>query len=841
MATRRPQTTERLTPGAGLPPAALFERLIDALRRAWLTPDASDRDIRLADQLLHRLVPRVAATHEVASALDDAIQRLGRLSQLRAERRREIERVATSLKAIQPHIGLAAGGTPVGKLNAALGEKRAGRPAPTPVTLPAPRRQPAVTPLSPQASITSLPRIGSKVAEKLHKLRIDTVGDALRFAPRRHIDYSNVVAIGEPLGLRGDVTVRGEIIELREHHGPGVPRVTVRIFDGTGSMRITWFNTFIARQISEGDEIYASGTIEGGYGGLQLTSPEWERVGGPALSTGGLIPVYPSTQGLAQKTLRAMTRNALDAATTKVEDWLPPLRPYLPGTLADRLPPLTEAYEHLHYPTSLEQFQAARARLTFEDLLLLQVGLVKRKRERKAERGRAIAIDHDDLETYLATLPFALTGAQRRSIAELAADLGQPRPMTRLLQGDVGSGKTVVAAACAWLAKRGGMQTAVMAPTEILAQQHERNLTHLFAGVRPDDQPCIALLTGATKAAERRNLAGRLASGEVDILVGTHALIQRHVAFHKLGLVVIDEQHRFGVKQRDLLIEKSLGLQPHLLSMTATPIPRTLNLVLHGDLDVSLIDERPPGRIPITTRRFLGPQRAEAYAVVREEIARGHQAFVICPLVEASAAIEARAAVAEAERLQREVFPDLRVAVLHGRMASRDKDATMAAFRARETDILVATSVIEVGIDIPNATVMLIEGADRFGLSQLHQFRGRVGRGGARSYCLLLADESTPDGEERLQTMVATDDGFLLAEKDLELRGPGDFIGTRQSGLPELGWLDHGFDTRLLDDARQTAEAILAHHPDLTHPDLNRLNEAYVRFWASAQTGQGLS
>ncbi|MDQ4099925.1 MAG: OB-fold nucleic acid binding domain-containing protein, partial [Chloroflexota bacterium] len=493
-----------------MPPTKVFDRLLDSLRRAWLDPSDGERDIRLADQLLRNLLPRVAATHEVAITLNGAIERVNRLPRGHVERRREIEQIAANLKAVQPHFGLAATGTPVGKLNAALGEKRAGRPEPPP---PVPRKPAAVSPLPPDAPITALPRIGSKVAEKLHKLGIDTVEDALRYTPRRHIDYSNVVAIGDPLRLRGEVTVRGEIVELREHHGPGVPRVTVRIFDGSGSMRITWFSTFIARQLAEGDEIYASGTIESGYGGLQMTSPEWERVGGPALSTGRLTPVYATTQGLAQKTLRSMTRNALDAASPRVEDWLATIRPYLPPRLAEGMPPLATAYEHLHYPGSIEQFRAARARLLFENLLLLQLGLVRRKRERKAEHGLAIEIDRAALNGFLRSLPFALTDAQVRAIDDVTAEIGQPRPMTRLLQGDVGSGKTVVAAAVAFLAQRAGVQTAVMAPTEILASQHERNLSKLYAGLPEADRPTVALLTGATKAAARRQLAYGLARG----------------------------------------------------------------------------------------------------------------------------------------------------------------------------------------------------------------------------------------------------------------------------------------------------------------------------------------
>jgi ATP-dependent DNA helicase RecG len=379
-----------------------------------------------------------------------------------------------------------------------------------------------------------------------------------------------------------------------------------------------------------------------------------------------------------------------------------------------------------------------------------------------------------------------------------------------------------------------GHQAALMAPTEILAEQHLHGLGMLYKALPDGVRPTVRLLTGSTRASERRDILEGLQTGGVDILLGTHALIQDGVEAPRLALTVVDEQHRFGVRQRAALREKGKGRLPHQLAMTATPIPRTLNLVLHGDVDVSVLGERPPGRIPIETRRYIGAERAVAYALVRDEVAKGHQVFVICPLVEASEAVEAKAAVEEAERLSRDVFPELRIATLHGRMKPRDKDAVMTDFRDRQYDVLVSTSVIEVGIDVPNATVMLIEGADRFGLAQLHQFRGRVGRGGSRSYCLLLAEEGSPDGEERLQTMVASDDGFLLAEKDLELRGPGDFIGTRQSGLPEMSWLEGVFDTRLLDRARRAAEALLAADPYLTQSEHQRLSQRFTAFWERA-------
>jgi len=812
-----------------------FNTLLDALRHAWRGGPEYRSDVALAIRMLRELQAHVATTHHVAGIITACIDELEHLPGEQSARRTSIEQIATRMKTARPAFGTPDEASHLGKLNSALGERRAGRPAPAPKASPAA----TVRRLPPDAAITELPKIGPKVAEKLDKLGIASIEDALHFQPRRHIDYSRTQEIGAPQLLQGDVTLRGEIVEMRVHQSPngkGQGRVVARISDGTGTLRITWFNSFISKQLVEGDEIYVSGQIEGGYSGLQMTNPEWEMVGGPGTSTGRLIPVYPSTQGLAQKTLRNMTRNALDATRTQLTDWLAEARPYLPEAAWDRLPPLADALENLHYPPTQEDYERARMRLSFENLLLLQIGLVKRKGEQLAQPGRAFALRQDRLDAFRAVLPFALTGAQERAADEIIRDLQRPNPMTRLLQGDVGAGKTVVAAMAAVVARGSGYQTAIMAPTEILAGQHDRNLTALFAPLPEEERPRVALLTGSTKAAERRQISAALESGEIDILIGTHALIQDYVTFANLGLVVIDEQHRFGVRQRGALTEKARGFQPHVLSMTATPIPRTLNLVLNGDLDVSVLDERPPGRIPIETRRYLGSARVDAYRLVREEIERGHQAFVICPLVEESEAVEAKAAVEEAERLQREVFPQFRVAVLHGRMSAKQKDEVMAAFRNRAFDILVSTSVVEVGIDIPNATVMMIEGADRFGLSQLHQFRGRVGRGGAKSYCLLLADDVSMDGDLRLETMVATDNGFVLAERDLELRGPGDFIGTRQSGLPELGWLDQGFDTRLLAIARETAEKIVAANRALDHEHFPLLGRKVRQFWATAAT-----
>jgi len=702
---------------------------------------------------------------------------------------------------------------------------------PTPQTTRRTANLTSVLPRSPDDPVTVLKGAGGATSKKLAKLGVATIGDLLHLAPRRHIDYSQTIDIGKALGLREkqEVTVRGRITDVQVHRGPGQPRVTIKLADQTGWVRVTWFNQYIANAIKVGDEIAISGALESGYGPLSFTSPEWEHasVPGSGVSTGRIIPVYPLTAGLAQKSMRNFTRQALDAALPAIEDYLPA---HLRQENAHLLS-LPKALATVHYPDSQALLKAARERLAFDDLFLLQMGLVRRKQERQAFNGIAITPDIDLLERWQSSLPYTLTGAQRSSLAAILKDMQTDKPMTRLLQGDVGSGKTAVAAGAMLAAVAAGHQAAMMAPTELLAEQHLAGLGALYAGLRNADQPRIALLTGSTKASERRDILGRAESGELDLLVGTHAIIQDGVTLPRLALSIVDEQHRFGVRQRAALPDRVEGRLPHQLAMTATPIPRTLNLVINGDLDVSVLAERPPGRVPIETQRYFGMERAAAYDLVRQEVRAGRQVFVICPLVEASEAIEAKAAVEEAERLQLEVFPDLKIATLHGRMKAREKDAVMTGFRDHESDILVSTSVIEVGIDVPNATVMMIEGADRFGLAQLHQFRGRVGRGSNRSYCLLLADEASPDGEERLEAMVASDDGFLLAEKDLELRGPGDFIGTRQSGLPEMQWLEGIFDTRLLERARAAAEQVLASDPDLSRVEHRALRERFEHFW----------
>lgn len=802
-------------------PPQRIDSAIDALRRVWVGGEDTGRSLVQVLDDLQQIRPHTPSM-QMQRQIDQMIGALKTLPREMDPRRTTVQRIAESLKELRGDFLEAT--QPVadkGKLNTALGLRRSGR-----------KKPPGLQSIAPDALLTALPGLGTKSIKPFNEgLHLFTVQDLLQYLPRKHIDYSQSVDLSNPLMLTGDIVLRGKVSNIQVIRS-GTPRVQVRLVTDTGSIKITWFSTYIQKQLQEGSEIVVAGTLTPGYGGLQLTNPEWEYANARSiLNQEALIPVYPLTKGVTQKTMRKHTRNALDATANNLVDWLGDARSYIDDDVWDYLPGLGEMYEHIHYPPTVRDFSLARKRLTFQNLLLLQLGTVQTRNKAKEADGLAIEVEPAALDAFLQSLPFTLTGAQRRVVAEMMADITTDSPMTRLVQGDVGSGKTAVASVGAWAAWQKGLQSAIMAPTELLAEQHMESFAKLFVGLPEDNRPTLALLSGSTRAKERREILAGLESGEIDIAIGTHALFTEDVAFQKLAFVVIDEQHRFGVNQRAALTRKAIGYQPHLLSMTATPIPRTLNLVLHGDLDVSVIDERPPGRIPISTFSYTGPDRTKAYQLVRHEVAKGHQVFVICPLVTESDTIVARAAEQEAERLQTEVFPDLRVDVLHGKMSGKKKDEIMNRFRDHEFDILVSTSVIEVGIDIPNATVMMIEGADRFGLAQLHQFRGRVGRGGNKSYCLLLSDDVSAENNARLQTMVQTDDGFVLAEKDLELRGPGDMIGTRQSGLPELGFLEQGFDTRILERARSTAERLVADDPAISDAKFPRLKPQLVQFW----------
>jgi len=706
----------------------------------------------------------------------------------------------------------------------------ASQPAP-----PAPSAERPSTGLD--APATTLPGISTAYASRLKRLGIETVGDLLHHFPHRYDDYSTLKPINR-LEYGEETTIVGTIWEThtRQTRGGG-SIVSSIIADASGTIEAVWFNQpYLTKQLRAGRRIVLSGKVDEYLGRLILQSPAWEPLERELIHTGRLVPIYPLTQGISSRWLRRLIKRVVD-------HWAPRLEDPLPEAVRERaeLMDLPTALRQIHFPDDQEAAERARHRLAFDEFLFIQLRMLQQRKQWQGQQGVPIPRNQALLDAFLQSLSFQLTEAQQRSLDQILIDLTQPRPMSRLLQGDVGSGKTVVAAAAMLMAAAAGRQAALMVPTEILAEQHYRGISELLANAadwgmaRPIS---VMLLTGSLQRVERGKVYTALASGEADIVVGTHALIQQHVTFKSLGLVVVDEQHRFGVIQRNALRQK--GIAPHLLVMSATPIPRSLALTIYGDLETSVIDELPPGRQPIQTRWLLPRERERAYAFLRHQIEQGRQAFILYPLIEESDKVEARAAVEEYERLQQHVFPDLRLELLHGRMKGKEKDAVMTRFRQEEIDILVSTSVIEVGIDVPNAAVMLVEGADRFGLAQLHQFRGRVGRGAHQSYCLLLSDAASPDDPktkntwERLKAIEETQDGFLLAEKDLELRGPGDFFGVRQSGLPTLR-LASLSNVRVLEQARAEAQAIFQEDPALSKSEHRLLAEQVARFWQ----GQG--
>jgi ATP-dependent DNA helicase RecG len=588
--------------------------------------------------------------------------------------------------------------------------------------------------------------------------------------------------------------------------------VKLRAVDDTGTLDVTFFNqAWLKNSLHQGETYIFYGRAEGSLLRHQMANPVVEPEGRREV-TGRIVPIYPLTAGVSQLILSRSIRQGLDACAD-----------ILPDVLPDRvrrhhqLCRIEYAYENIHFPESAEALDLARRRLAFEELFLFTIGL-----ERLRSRREVVHVPPCggvDMELFYRALPFTLTDAQRRCVEEALADMRSGTPMNRLCQGDVGSGKTMVATACVYFMVKNGRQAALMAPTEILAQQHYQGLAPLLEnlGIR------CALLTGSTTAKTKRSITQQLESGEIDFAIGTHALITGSVAYRDLGLVVTDEQHRFGVAQRAELAAK--GDHPHILVMSATPIPRTLALILYGDLDVSIIDQLPPGRQPVQTFAVTGGYHQRVYRFIRKLVGEGRQAYIVCPMVEENDQLpDERKAVTEyAKKLQSEVFPDLKVAFVHGKMKPKEKDAVMAAFAAHETDILVSTTVIEVGVDVPNAAVMVIENAERFGLSQLHQLRGRVGRGKHQSYCILISDNRNEETRQRLKVMTKTTDGFQIAEEDLRLRGPGDFFGARQHGLPGLKVADLGCDTQLLQEARQAAEQVFPDFPPVQDPAENHM------------------
>ncbi len=669
------------------------------------------------------------------------------------------------------------------------------------------------------APLTTIQGIGPKSAKHLERLGLYTLGGLIWYLPRRYVDYSQLKTINR-LWYGEEVTVLATVEEMkvRPTRGGQLKLVEAIVGDGTGSLRVTWFNQpWIANQLPPGEAVALSGRIDQYLGRLTMNSPEWEPLDRQQLHTSRIIPVYMLTAGVTARWLRRV----MDSVVRRLAPRLPDP---LPASMRERqgLVPLPEAIEQIHFPESWDRLRQAQERLAFDEMLLLQLGVMRQRQDWSALSTRPLKVEDAWVEQMRAGLPYPLTRAQEAAVIDLRRDLASGRPMNRLLQGDVGSGKTVVAAAAIGIAVAGGSQAALLAPTSILAGQHYQTLRGLLepaCGIPPAD---VRFLIGATPESEKAEIREGLEQGSIRVVVGTHALLEGPVRFARLGLAVIDEQQRFGVEQRAALRAK--GENPNLLVMTATPIPRSLALTVFGDLDLTILDEMPPGRQPIETRILFPIERSRGYSFVEAQVEAGHQAYFVYPLVEESEKVATRAAVEEQERLQREVFPRYRVGLLHGRLGADEKDEVMAAFRQGAYQILVSTSVVEVGVDVPNATVMFIEGANRFGLAQLHQFRGRVGRGEHRSYCLLLPDTDDAAENERLRAMEETTDGFRLAELDLEQRGPGDFLGTRQAGLSDLR-MARLTDVRLIERARREADLLLETDPELRQPEHQALRE----------------
>ncbi|MBW4462821.1 MAG: ATP-dependent DNA helicase RecG [Nodosilinea sp. WJT8-NPBG4] len=670
--------------------------------------------------------------------------------------------------------------------------------------------------------VTYLKGIGPKNSERLAKLGLFTVQDVLYYYPRDHINYAQQVKIRD-LEPGETVTIVGTVKRVNCFTSPRNKKLTIfelQLSDGSGTLKLNRFypgNRYATpswqqqqkRQYPQGAIVAASGLVKDSKFGVTLEDPHLEVLDSlsdriESLTIGRLVPVYSLTEGVPADLVRKAVAASLPA--------VPELQDPLPVDLRQRyeLVKVEDAIAQIHFPDDEEKLAQARRRLVFDEFLYLQLGLLRRRQQQQAQQTAiALAPTGKLIDQFYGVIPFSLTGAQQRVVNDILADLQKPVPMNRLVQGDVGSGKTVVAVIATLAAIQSGYQAAIMAPTEVLAEQHYRKLVEWFNQLHLP----VELLTGSTRAAKRRKMLGELATGELPILVGTHALIEDPVQFRDLGLVVIDEQHRFGVQQRARLTQK--GANPHVLTLTATPIPRTLTLTMHGDLDVSQIDELPPGRKAIQTTLLTNKERPHAYDLIKREIAQGRQVYVVLPLVEESEKLDLKSAVEEHQRLAEVIFPEFTVSLLHGRMSSAEKDAAITAFRNQESHILVSTTVVEVGVDVPNASVMLIEHAERFGLSQLHQLRGRVGRGAAQSFCLLLSGSRSETAIQRLKVLEQSQDGFFIAEMDLRFRGPGEVLGTRQSGLPDFALASLIEDQDVLTVAREAAEAMLKEDPTL--------------------------
>ncbi len=698
---------------------------------------------------------------------------------------------------------------------------------------PSPRVQETPPPPPTEATlISALDILKAHHKRYLHQLGLNTLGDVLRYYPRSYVDYSQRLLIKD-LEPGTTVTIIVNIRSFRCFTSPKNPQLTIAewwVADRSGRMKINRY--FMGKRYAHkgwqeqqrknyatGALVAISGLVKATKFSKTLHEPVIQIIDEESESGGKIIPVY----ALRNELKPSWVRQAIHGVLPLVKSWPDPL----PKALKKQqdLVDLGTAYQGIHAPRYSDELKRARTRLVFDELFYLQLSFLQRRYQNRKHTSPMVLTEGQLLQKFRAQLPFTLTGAQERVVQEILQDLQKSQPMQRLVQGDVGSGKTVVAVMAMLAAIEAGYQAALMAPTEVLAEQHYQKLLHWLT---PLHIP-VELLTGSTKASQRRQILAQLSTGEVPLVVGTHALIQEDVNFQHLGLVVIDEQHRFGVGQRSLLQQK--GMEPHVLTMTATPIPRTLALTIHGDLDVSQIDELPPGRQVIQTTVIPGSQRHFAYDLIRREIVQGRQAYIILPLIEESEKLEAKAAVAEYQKLQEMTFKNCRLGLLHGRQTAVEKDSALRAFRDGETQILVSTTVVEVGVDVPNATVMMIENAERFGLAQLHQLRGRVGRGSYQSYCLLVTQGKGEDTQQRLNVLTQSQDGFFIAEMDLRLRGPGEILGTRQAGLPDLALASLIEDQEILEIARQSAEELMQKHPELgDYPQLQKeLNQRLER------------
>ena len=675
-----------------------------------------------------------------------------------------------------------------------------------------------------ETPLTTVSGIGPSNSNKLKRLGLDNIRDAFYHFPHRYIDYSSLKSI-KHVQYGDEVTIIAKVkqIRLRKIRGGKLSVVEIDLADETGTILCTWFNQpWLEQQLRQGQDIQVSGRIDVYLGKKVMSSPDWESVDKESIHTGRIVPIYNLTKGITAKTMRRWMHKIVHDTAGYIID---PLPKEMCARL--QLPDADTALRCIHFPDSQHQLQSAQKRIAFSELLILHVGMRLRKSLQQKAIGQQFCVKDSWLEAAVTSLPFNLTAAQTRVVDEILNDISKSSPMSRLIQGDVGSGKTIVAALALAVILKNDAQGALMAPTSILAEQHYTSICALLKTI-PNldlggkDASCIRLLLGSTPKAERTEIANGLLDGSINILIGTHTLIQDSVKFSNLALAVVDEQHRFGVQQRATLRGK--GNEPHLIVMTATPIPRSLALTLYGDLDLSIIDELPPGRIPVETRVIYPTQRDDMYNFISKQIKNGGQAFLIYPIIEESDTLQVRAAVKEHLRLQNQVFSDFQVGLLHGKMKASDKYDEMTKFRNGDLDILVATTVIEVGVDIPNASIMVVENANRFGLAQLHQLRGRVGRGGQKSYCLLVADEKNVQRSEtnsttndRLRIMESTTDGFVLAEKDLQLRGPGDFLGTNQTGFSfQIANLS---DMSLIQLTLNEAETLLRKDPELDMPE----------------------